>query len=97
LDDAMAITVVLGCQLTHLVTPTDDSAEVRLSPKLKASAERVRRWLRGLAPFYIEDARYYFTGPVVPNSELEEFFSRRPAWADYGPERPGTAEGGDDG
>lgn len=92
LAEALAITAALGCQFAHLVTPAAEKAKVRLAPRMAVEASRARDWLRGVGPLYLDDARFYFTGKLVPDSELEEFFARRPSWGSYGVDRPAEGE-----
>lgn len=84
LDDALMITAVLGCQLAHLLAPADGPANISLSSRLSFTAAIVRDWIRGKSPLFLDDARYFFAGPLAPESDVRAFFSE--GWSGYGRE-----------
>jgi transcriptional regulator with XRE-family HTH domain len=88
LGEALALTAALGCQFAHIVTPSDDDANVRVAGSLEQSSSLVRGWLRGSRPMYAEQARLYFTGPLVPDSEYQELVASPIKASGYGPSLP---------
>ena len=47
LDDAMAISLALGCQLAQLVAPPDATARVEITERAVFPSEHVREWIGG--------------------------------------------------
>jgi hypothetical protein len=90
----MSLAVALGCQFVHLITPMDDDAIVKVTPRTPAKAAKAREWLRGKSPLYGDDARFYFFGPLVPVAEVKEKFENPQLASGFWPDAP---RGGEDG
>jgi transcriptional regulator with XRE-family HTH domain len=69
LDEALELAVALGVALAYLLSPTDETEAVQVTPKLACSPVDFRRWLRGDWPLVPEDERTFYFGELVPDSE----------------------------
>jgi transcriptional regulator with XRE-family HTH domain len=71
LNEAVALSAVLGVSLLHMMVPLDDS-RVQLAPQLPAiKTADARAWIRGQRPLRQVDERLFYT--QTPDSEASWF------------------------
>ncbi len=81
LDDAIAISAVLGVSPMNMFTPLDDRTKVALTPTIVRSAAAVRAWVRGFGPLDKGQAatvRYLTESPIeaTPPNYYQEQLER---------------------
>ena len=79
LDDVIELAAALGVQLSNLLAP--ELGYVEITPTVRVEAWQFRRWFEGQRPIEEDDARIYFTGPLVPGEDWLEFtrYNHNPA------------------
>jgi transcriptional regulator with XRE-family HTH domain len=93
LDEAVAISAVLGVSPLHMFVPLDDDEDSRVTPQMGVAATDARAWARGMRPLGEEDERLFYAQtpeseadwfPTVPGpwrfSNQEDFAAARARW-----------------
>jgi transcriptional regulator with XRE-family HTH domain len=78
LDEAIAISAVLGVSLLHMVVPLEDGTDSRLTPRMSAAVTDARAWARGQRPLREEDERLFYA--QTPESEADWFPTAPGPW-----------------
>lgn len=92
LDEAIAISAVLGVSPLHMLVPLEDDS-IQLTPQRAVDAADARAWLRGQRPLREADERLFYAQtpeseadwfPVAPGpwrfENLEDFKATRARW-----------------
>ena len=83
LDEAIAISAVLGVSPLHMLVPLDDNG-AQVAPGQTVSTADARAWIRGLTPLREADERLFYA--QTPPSEAEWFSTVPGAWRSEDPE-----------
>jgi transcriptional regulator with XRE-family HTH domain len=83
LDEAIAISAVLGVSPLHMLVPLDDDG-AQVAPGQAVSTADARAWMRGLTPLREADERLFYA--QTPPSEAEWFPTVPGAWRSEDPE-----------
>jgi transcriptional regulator with XRE-family HTH domain len=89
LEEAFQFAWALDVAPVHLFVPTDGDEPIEIGPKVQASPDEVRKWIRGRDPL-LTDPRVYFT--AVPASEFGAADGALAAWLRGAPIQTTTKE-----
>jgi transcriptional regulator with XRE-family HTH domain len=70
-EDLLAVAVALNVSPVHLVCPTNDEVQLRVTPRDVVWAGRARAWIRGYWPLREQDDRQDFFREI-PRAEFDE-------------------------
>jgi transcriptional regulator with XRE-family HTH domain len=93
LEEAFQVAWALHVAPVHLFVPIDSEEPIDIGPKMQASPDEVRAWIRGKLPLF-QDARIYFS--TAPEAEFKDAAGALAAWLQQAPIQTTTEEEGEE-